>query len=230
MKWGGHSCTADGLENGRDVYWCDGWTIERIAFGDRGWTAHATDSNKYAWSNTADTELLCLGDNGELRRFFPWGGEQLELYLRHEGSIEKLQPCASHDCSDNEFCSNNEDGSSFTCIPRPTTTPSTTTTISSEGTVWFVQYEMITDYVEAKDMCRKIAEIKYLIKQWNLHKTEYLGFLTFGQFFCGSDFLKAIDDGRLRIDFTDNRPVYAYSGQTAYKENGNFSKKTLQFM
>merc|ERR1712176_526055 len=38
------------------------------------------------------------------------------------------------------------------------------------------------------------ASIKYMIKQWNLHKSEYLGFLTFGQHFCGSDFLAAIDD------------------------------------
>ena len=69
-----------------------------------------------------------------------------------------------------------------------------------------------------------------MIKQWNLYKSDYLGFLTFGQFFCGSDFLAALDDGRLRVDFVDNRHVYKYTGQTAYKENANFSKKTLQFM
>merc|ERR1712037_361152 len=55
-------------------------------------------------------------------------------------------------------------------------------------------------------------------------------FLTFGQHFCGSDFLAAIDDGRLLIDFVDNRHVYQYTGQTGFKDNGNFSKKTLQFI
>ncbi|CBY37195.1 unnamed protein product [Oikopleura dioica] len=74
------------------------------------------------------------------------------------------------------------------------------------------------------------ASIKYLIKQWNLHKSEYIGFLTFGQHFCGSDFLAALDDGRLQIDFVDNRHVYQYTGQTGYKDNGAFSKKTLQFI
>jgi len=69
------------------------------------------------------------------------------------------------------------------------------------------------------------------MKAWNLYQKEYVGFLTFGEFFCGSDFLSAIDDSRLRIDFVDKHHVYQYDGVTAYKEADNgYAKKALQFM
>merc|ERR1711970_569000 len=77
--------------------------------------------------------------------------------------------------------------------------------------------ELAVDVVEAR------------INQWRLPETQaYTGFVIFARKHCGDDFLQALADGRVSVDFADKTAQYA-PHSNYYRRDGGRTSTTLQY-